>query len=134
MKPPSPPVQPPIIGGPVVLDRDSAVRMGEATVYVEQMRRNKAPDQRRRGGGGSSVRIMVVTTTIAAMSGSTVGTGQAKDMKFNNSTKALTVGTGSAVGVCNYHEKTFVSGAIIAVYPWSDTLWAFDVDKCANYA
>lgn len=80
------------------------------------------------------LRTMVVTTTITAMSGPTCGVGYAVDSVFTAGTLRLAAGTGTPVKVYSYHEKRFLSGAIIAAFRWSSVLWVVDVDKCANYA
>ncbi len=78
-------------------------------------------------------RIMFVTTTIPAKSGDICDPGQAVDAVFDETTNALTAGTGDPVDVRNYHEKSFLEGGIIAAFTRFGVLWAFDIDKCANY-
>jgi hypothetical protein len=78
-------------------------------------------------------RVMVVTTSITKKVSTTAGIGAAKDAAFVRSTKALTTGAGVAIDVYSYHtDKSFNVGAVIAAFPWSGVLWAFDVDDCAN--
>lgn len=91
----------------------------------------KQPSGRRATAAGCLV--LKVTTTIAAMSGSTAGQGQGVIATFDPSTSALVAGTGDALDVFSYHEKTFYSGAYVSVYSWQGALWVFDVDKCVNY-
>lgn len=77
--------------------------------------------------------VMVVTVTIEAMTGTIPGQGKAVQALFNPATPSLTAGSGTAQTVWSFHEKTFIEGAIIAVFTYSGALWVDDVDKCANY-
>jgi hypothetical protein len=125
--------KPPGSNPAVVYDRRTGNRVIDAALYVERLRRNEVPARHKGTPPGGGPIILFVTATISAMSGGTAGQGSAVLATFNASTKALTQGTGAALTVYSYHEKTFVTGAIIAAFSWSGVLWAFDVDKCANY-
>lgn len=83
---------------------------------------------------GSGPRIMVVTTDIGAMSGDDTGEGQAVDAEYDSATKKLTAGTGESETIRNSHEKAFLEGGIIAVFPQYGEWWAFDVNRCDHYS
>ena len=101
---------------------------------VEELRkelRNRRPDNLLVPAG---TRVMFVTEDISAMSGSTTGSGQAVDAVYDPATGNLTAGTGPPQEVRNYHEKKFLVGGIIEIFPWSGAWWPDDVDRCDKYS